>query len=56
LSIILEDNEIKNIDDALGCEELWNINNGRTLCHPCHKMTDTYGLNLGKNRRVGQED
>lgn len=24
-------------------EKLWNINNGRTLCVPCHKNTDTYG-------------
>jgi len=24
-------------------EELWNLNNGRTLCVSCHKTTDTYG-------------
>ena len=26
------------------------IDNGRTLCHPCHKLTDTYGCSLIKNK------
>lgn len=26
----------------------FDLNNGRTLCEPCHRMTDTYG-NRGKN-------
>jgi hypothetical protein len=34
--ILLEYN-IKNKEEALLCEELWNINNGRTLCESCHK-------------------
>lgn len=33
--IILENN-IKNMDDALRCEELWDIKNGILLCNPCH--------------------
>src|SRR3990167_8454892 len=28
--------------DANDCEELWNINNGRTLCIECHKKTESY--------------
>lgn len=28
---------IKSYEQALNCEELWNINNGRTLCKKCHK-------------------
>jgi hypothetical protein len=36
--IILEYN-IKSIEEALNCEELWNINNGITLCKECHKKT-----------------
>jgi hypothetical protein len=27
----------------LECEKLWDINNGQTLCVPCHKKTDSYG-------------
>lgn len=47
---IIEEYNIKNIDDALECEELWNINNGRTLCKSCHKQTDTYGNYISKNK------
>jgi len=36
-SAILEEYEIKSIESALDCEELWNVNNGRTLCLSCHK-------------------
>ncbi len=33
---IIVENDIKTIQDAFSCDELWNINNGRTLCKPCH--------------------
>ncbi len=36
-SIIMKENKIKTFHQALLCEELWNINNGRTLCDDCHK-------------------
>jgi hypothetical protein len=39
---ILKDNNIFSISDALQCSELWNINNGQTLCKECHKKTDSY--------------
>jgi hypothetical protein len=35
---ILIDNNIKNLDDARKCEELWNVNNGRILCRSCNKI------------------
>lgn len=44
--LILRENNIKCIEDALICEELWNINNGRTLCLPCHKLTATYSKKI----------
>lgn len=34
---ILEEYKIKTLEQAFACEELWNINNGLTLCVPCHK-------------------
>lgn len=41
--LILKENNIKNIEDSILCEELWNINNGRTLCRDCHIKTKTWG-------------
>ena len=41
--IILKENNIQTLDDALACDELWDINNGRVLCKKCHEGTDTYG-------------
>lgn len=35
-SDIMKRNGIKTLEDALVCEELWNINNGVTLCKNCH--------------------
>jgi hypothetical protein len=39
---ILSKYNIKSLREAKDCSELWNINNGITLCHECHKITDSY--------------
>ncbi len=41
-SKIIKENNIKNISDSRGCKELWDLNNGITLCEECHKLTDNY--------------
>ena len=41
-SDIIYEYKIKTLEQALNCEELWNINNGKTLCEECHKLTDSY--------------
>lgn len=41
-------NEIKTVEQARRCVELWDINNGVTLCEECHSFTDNY---KGKNKR-----
>ena len=42
-SLILLENNILTFEQAMGCQELWDVENGRTLCLACHKKTDTYG-------------
>jgi hypothetical protein len=40
---ILDDYKIKTLEDSYICEEMWNLNNGRTLCKKCHLKTNTWG-------------
>ncbi len=35
---LLQKYEIVSFGDAIKCEEMWNINNGITLCFDCHKL------------------
>lgn len=41
---ILFKNRVSSFEDALNCKELWNTDNGRTLCLNCHRKTETFGL------------
>jgi len=37
------------MEEAVKCNELWDISNGRALCRECHRKTDTWG---NKNSRI----
>lgn len=37
--IIRNEYNMKKVEDALGCKELWEITNGVTLCKGCHNLT-----------------
>jgi hypothetical protein len=45
-SKILEEYQIKTIEQALDCEELWCLDNGITLCFNCHNKTKKGGSTL----------
>ena len=34
---IIFENEITNLDEALKCADLWDIDNGLTVCYLCHR-------------------
>lgn len=36
-------NRIENFNEAIGCEDLWELDAGRTLCSICHRKTNTWG-------------
>ena len=44
-ALILAENNVQTLEDALKCSELWDLNNGETLCIPCHKLTDSFAVN-----------
>lgn len=48
-SKILEDNDITTLDKAYECKELWNIDNGQTLCLDCHKRNGRPNKIISKN-------
>ncbi len=33
---IIKENNIGSLEQALQCDDLWNLNNGKTLCERCH--------------------
>ena len=52
-SSILQKYEITTLQEALECEELWNINNGITLCKNCHeKIHANCGVKGAKKERI----
>ena len=36
-AIIFMENNLTSIEQALCCDDLWDVDNGQTLCRPCHK-------------------
>ena len=46
LSILVRENNITSIDEALSCPILWEVDNGLTLCKTCHQKTDSYPQSL----------
>jgi len=41
--------EITTLEEALNCKELWDINNGITLCKECHKVITKNNLERDTN-------
>ena len=41
-SVLIKEYKIKTLQEAIDCFELWDFDNGQTLCKKCHKKTSTY--------------
>ena len=41
--LLFKKHNIDTYEKAIACIELWNVNNGKTLCVKCHRESDTYG-------------
>jgi len=46
MSQIVKANSIDSYSKAIECEQLWDINNGRTLCIECHAAIDNFPINF----------
>lgn len=42
VSVIIREFNIKNIQDARNCKELWDIGNGISYCKECHSSADKF--------------
>lgn len=46
-STLLKEHNITTLEEAIGCEVLWDIDNGITLCKKCHKKEHASMKRLG---------
>lgn len=49
---IMKEYKIHSVDAARQCMELWDVDNGITLCIPCHAKTDTYARTIMRLKRI----
>lgn len=55
LSQVVEDNNVTSIEEAVSCKDIWDVNNGRTLCYDCHVETETWGFNFERHKRAVEQ-
>lgn len=51
-SEIILKNQIKTLEQARNCKELWDVNNGITFCEKCHRETHSLKTQMGKKYRI----
>lgn len=56
LAELIRENGIETVNQAKECALLWDVSNGRTLCHTCHEQTESFpanfrGVNVKKRKQ-----
>jgi hypothetical protein len=46
---------VMKVEQALECKELWNVNNGISVCYNCHKDIETVRIKLWNMFRLETE-
>lgn len=46
---LISENKINTFEKAIDCQELWSLENGRTLCKECHRKTFIFKGNQFKS-------
>lgn len=47
-ALIVMEYKIQNTKQLHECAEIWNLDNGQTLCVSCHRKTNTFGYGTKK--------
>ena len=42
ITLLVKENNVMSVESARNCRTLWDLSNGRTLCHACHQKTESY--------------
>jgi 5-methylcytosine-specific restriction endonuclease McrA len=48
INTIVRNNGVCSLEMARTCVALWDVNNGRTLCHSCHEKTESYPVRFSR--------
>lgn len=52
LAELVREHHIDSLERARACPQLWDLGNGRTLCHSCHELTESYPENFKRKEQV----
>lgn len=49
INTVVRDSKVYDLETARTCVALWDVNNGRTLCHSCHEKTESYPVRFSRH-------